>query len=589
MRWLSVLLLVVPCFVVVTAAQQSSEIQTRPIVLTDCPIVPIEERKVAVKVPGILVKVLVKKGDVVKKDQLLAKVDDVLARVELEKKTAAAQNDAQLKSAQARQKEAQAQRDDAKKLYDRRTLSEEEFRIAEAKLDLAVHGVADEVAKQHLADIEQLAAEEIVKRYEVRSPIDGEVIDQFVEEGEAIKESEPVFLVISRNVVKVEGTVSVNEAGRVRPGMRVELYPNQPVNETNRLLGHTSAILDVKVLPDDRRCATAAVDGTIVIWDVKRGGLEREIRAHDGAVRCLATIPTDANRLVSAGTDGRIHVWDLSTGTATQTIKFLAGDILSLVVNPLDPNIAYTGHEDRQIRAWDLGGGKEIGRFSGHTNHVITLDATPDGKSLVSAGNDQSIRVWDLATGKESKTYRGRSTEITRLGLSEDGKLFPFNNGSFLQIRELADGVPVADLENLTGSFAYIAVFAPRGGLVLTANESAQLLLYEPAPAGRSPRLVRRYEGHGGQISAVDFSRTGDYFVSVGNDRVVHVWEVPSADTIRGERKSGTISFVNRQAEAGSRTIAVHAEIENKDDVLLPGDFATMVIYPHDAPVTARN
>ncbi|MFO0944451.1 MAG: hypothetical protein U1D30_00665 [Planctomycetota bacterium] len=371
--------------------------------------------------------------------------------------------------------------------------------------------------------------------------------------------------------------------------MRVEVYPNQPVKEENRLPGHTSVILDVKVLAGDQRCATASTDGSIVIWNVQQGTFEREIRAHDGAVRCLATSPSDPNRLVSAGTDGRIHVWDLATGTPTQTIKFLAGDILSLAVNPKDPNIAYTGHEDRQIRIWDLAGGKEIGKLSGHTNHVTTLDATPDGKSLVSAGNDQSIRVWDLATGKESKSYRGRSTGISRIGLSKDGMLFPFNNGAFLQIRELANGVPVADLENLTGDFDFVAVFAPQGGMVLTANESSQLLLYEPAPAGRSPRLVRRYEGHTGPITAVDFSSKGDYFVSVGNDRVVHVWKVPDAATIRKERKVGTISFVNPQAEAGSRTVAVHAEIENKDDALLPGDFATMVIYPQEPPVTARS
>lgn len=573
------------------ALGQSAKVPSgRPIVLNGCSILPIEDKHVSVKVSGVLSEVKVEKGDVVKKDDLLAKVEDMLARVELEKKTAAALNKSTVLSAEARRKEALAQRDDAKKLFATRNLSEEEYRVTEAKLELAIHGVHDEEVKLHLASIEQTAAEEIVRRHEVRSPIDGVVIERSREQDEAVKELEPVFRIIRTDVVKVEGTVNIHEADRVRPGALLEVYPNLPLTENWRLRGHTAAIQDVKVLADGVHCASAGSDGAIIVWDAVRGVQEKILLGHDGAVQCLAVSAADPNILVSAGADGKILVWDLANGSPVQTVKVPSQDILALALSPREAGIAMTGHEDRQIRIWDLNQGKEIKRLAGHTNHITTLAMTPDGKYLFSAGNDETARLWDVETSKEIAKYRGRSSDIRRVGLSPDGSAFLFNNESHLQTRKLLEGTPVADFESREGNFTDIALFAPRGDMILTATETRQLQLWRPAPAGRYPRLVRQYDGHVGPIRAVDFAPDGGYFVSVGDDRVVHVWKIPPLDQIERERKTGTIAVVNKQAEAGSQTVEVQAKVDNSDDVFKTGYFATMVIYPDAAqsPKTAQ-
>ncbi|MGL5094250.1 MAG: hypothetical protein ACRDD1_01585, partial [Planctomycetia bacterium] len=70
------------------------------------------------------------------------------------------------------------------------------------------------------------------------------------------------------------------------------------------------------------------------------------------------------------------------------------------------------------------------------------------------------------------------------------------------------------------------------------------------------------------------------FFVSGGVDRTVRLWKVPAADTVQKERKRGQIKFVNRQVDAGSQTLNVYAEVENADGVLIPGTFATVIVYP---------
>jgi WD40 repeat protein len=49
---------------------------------------------------------------------------------------------------------------------------------------------------------------------------------------------------------------------------------------------------------------------------------------------------------------------------------------------------------------WDLEAGKEARTLRGHTNGVVNLALSADGKRLCSGGADGAIKVWDLAAGK---------------------------------------------------------------------------------------------------------------------------------------------------------------------------------------------
>src|SRR5947209_444543 len=60
-------------------------------------------------------------------------------------------------------------------------------------------------------------------------------------------------------------------------------------------------------------------------------------------------------------------------------------------------------------------------RLTGHTNTVLAVAVSPDGKSLASAGADKSIRFWEVATGKPGRVIR-HTHEVYALAFSPDGK-----------------------------------------------------------------------------------------------------------------------------------------------------------------------
>src|SRR5690349_14343206 len=51
--------------------------------------------------------------------------------------------------------------------------------------------------------------------------------------------------------------------------------------------------------------------------------------------------------------------------------------------------------------------------YTGHSQTVLSLAWSPDGKYIASGSNDRTVQVWDTRTGKRILTYRGHKTGVT--------------------------------------------------------------------------------------------------------------------------------------------------------------------------------
>lgn len=560
--------------------QDGLELRARPIPLYNCTIKPLREQHAPARVSGVIAEVRVKEGDRVKAGDVLAVIDDRIARLDLEAKQLEAKNPAILGDATARADEALAAYEDTKRLYDKRVAAKEDLRLKAAQLKVAEQGVINAQVKHNLTMIDEKRAEAELERHQIVSEVDGVVILQVRQVGEAVQALDPIFHVIRTDKVRIQGNLHIRYKGRVREGMVIDVYPNLAEDDL-LTFQHTSVVRDVKLLPGDKLAASACDDGMIYLWDIVDVGQYGVLTAHDGAVSCLATNDKAPTLLVSGGEDGRIKVWNIAEQSLMKDIPTQGGRVRAIVLSPLNASLCFAGHDDRSIRIYDLQKGTMVATLpAGHTNYVTSLVVTNDGKYLLSAGNDQTVRLWDIDARKEIQSFAGRTNGVSQLGISPSNDAFLFNSESLLQIRSLPQGRPIASFESLSGSFSGVALFSPVPGLVITANDSNQLQLRQQAHNGLLPRLVRTYEGHVTQITGVDIAKDGSFFVSASEDRTVRVWSIPSIDQIEKERTRGVVSFMSPHGDAGSESVTVHAEVENAENVLTTGSFATMVIYP---------
>lgn len=172
--------------------------------------------------------------------------------------------------------------------------------------------------------------------------------------------------------------------------------------------GHTESVFSLAFSPDGRRLASGALDNSIKIWDPATGKHQASLNAHSAAVQSLA-FSSDGHSLASASADGTVKLWNSLTGNETQTLAVSVGALEHLAFSP-DKHWLATGggassfqasSSDRQVKMWDTASGLELRTLSGHTDRVLDLGLSANGKLMTSVSSDGSTRIWDAESGEE--------------------------------------------------------------------------------------------------------------------------------------------------------------------------------------------
>lgn len=132
-----------------------------------------------------------------------------------------------------------------------------------------------------------------------------------------------------------------------------------------------------------------------------------------------------------------------------------------------------------------------VRRFYGHTEYIRYVAFSRDGQQALSSSCDKTARLWNVATGEEVKRY-AHTGGVTAMALSNDGRYA------------------------LTGQGDSIDKGTERKA------EDFDLRLWKTD----SGELVRRFEGHRGDVIMVCLSDDGRWAVSGGIDKTVRQWDV---------------------------------------------------------------
>ena len=170
------------------------------------------------------------------------------------------------------------------------------------------------------------------------------------------------------------------------------------------------------------------------VWDFRAPAGPRELCRIGDPVRVRGVaVSDDGERLLCVEDDHTPAGGGAATGRVLRLRDARTGRIISqgdaqAIANPgpvamaAAARLAVTGGRegDETVRVWNL----ETGRWTelrGHTNVVVAVDITSDGRYAASADR-RTIRVWDTATSTAVRELRVQSGEIRAIALSRDGR-----------------------------------------------------------------------------------------------------------------------------------------------------------------------
>jgi RNA polymerase sigma factor (sigma-70 family) len=385
----------------------------------------------------------------------------------------------------------------------------------------------------------------------------------------------------------------------------IDLATGQPAEKT--MLPPFDDKDHLATTPDGKILFVARADG-VLVWDLVNG---KEIRTFAGARGDL--LPSADGKFLITN-NGLLQRWDLASGKAVYPDASDDGhvDEVTQIIFSADGRRLASGARDGTVRLWDMATAKPLHVWKAHAAYqqqktwyammragARTLDLSPDGRWLLSAGADPNaslqepppvpapppadrIVVWDTATGKEVRSIRLPDPEVGEHGfaldharISPDGKIVTALFGarqfgpttrpnSQLAQWDVSDGRLLRrhtiDLTN-PGS----ATLAPGGKLLASASAlidpatGKELLRFEGWQEHRDMPAVPRAFSAYGLLVAGDFARLGrdennQEFIGPGG---LHVWESATGKAVAAQLKTKSW-FAQVAFHPNSRYVAVN-------------------------------
>lgn len=239
-----------------------------------------------------------------------------------------------------------------------------------------------------------------------------------------------------------------------------------------------------------------------------------------------------------------------------ETYKAHSDHVVALAYSP-DGKYFASGSKDETFILWNAETGKPVFTKTDHHQPVYALTFTHDSKHLFSAG-DQHIFMWSIK-GDFEKRLEGHNTLIWSLELNHDDTRMV--SGSFDRTFRLWDVVKGESLHTFDKfrKSVLATAYHPSKEIIASGSQEQSIYLWD---AKTYEELVK-IPGHADNIYDLDFHPDGKLIASASRDKMVKVWQV----------ETGKLEHLF----SGHERSVMAVEFSNDGNFLISGSYDTHV------------
>ncbi|XP_005737565.1 autophagy-related protein 16-2 isoform X1 [Pundamilia nyererei] len=356
------------------------------------------------------------------------------------------------------------------------------------------------------------------------------------EKRDASTERKPMRLVRSASVTSPRILTSIKELfDRKRRGhsvcsqeedlvspVRICVSARVPARALQVLDAHEQDINAVRFSSSSDLLATGGTDKVIKLWEV-RAGLLTHRGTLDGSTEGITCIEFDPMgfRILAASYSKAAMLWQLGDSVPKVTLTGHSRKVTAARFSSITHQVV-TGSADGTIRLWDL---RRAACLQSRNVAKYCSDLVCSENCIISGHYDGQIRAWDSRVASCVQVFPAQG-KVTSLDLSSDHcqllsccrddclQLFDLRRWSNERVTFRADGFKC-------GSDSTKAVISPDCCYLAAGSADGAVYIWNVSTGKLETRLPDK---HSSSISAVSWSLSGEYFVSVDKSKRAVLW-----------------------------------------------------------------
>jgi len=240
------------------------------------------------------------------------------------------------------------------------------------------------------------------------------------------------------------------------------------------------------------------------------------------ALFSIALHPND-NILMVGGANNNITALDDLTGDVLYEFEGHTNWVLSLAYSP-DGRLLASGGADLNVIVWDIENLQALGQISTrHTDWIRRIEFNSDGAEMLTASADGTLKRFDVATGRQINTALSRHTSPVWSAsyLDDDHLLSADRDGQLIAWSLSAIQYPMINIEQFDTQIVDVAVLENIDKIMVATNqndESASLLTMNPATGEILNELT-----FPSFVTSMDYSQAKDLIAVAGIDQVIRL------------------------------------------------------------------
>ncbi|GAX43555.1 WD-40 repeat-containing protein [Tolypothrix sp. NIES-4075] len=219
------------------------------------------------------------------------------------------------------------------------------------------------------------------------------------------------------------------------------------------------------------------------------------------------------------------------------TLRGHSDRVISVRFSP-DGRLLASASDDKSIKLWgipnmtlrsSLEGLDKSPNGIGHAAGVYGVSFSPDGQTIATAGGEGWVKLWRTRDGYMIKTLQGHSSGVNSVSFSPDEPILA--SASDDKTVKLWDIITDKEIKTLTGHIAAVnsISFSPDGKTIASASADKTIKIWDIITA----KEIKTLTGHTAAVNSISFSPDERMLASASADNTIKLWDIATGKLIK--------------------------------------------------------